>query len=284
MRNRPNRRRKARRQLQRPKLPRMPQIRIRSRMLLWPLFAAGVAAAAPSVVDEVLDQPVGRIVIESTFQRVTPIQVEAALAAALEAGFWSLDLEALRARLEALAWVDRTELRRAWPDTLIIRLTEHRAAARWGDEGLLNARGELFAERPEHAFPELPRLSGPDGSEREVARLYLELRERLIDAHLTIDTLYLDERGSWRLVLATGQEVRFGRRDVEERVERFFEVAAPALASELHRVRYVDLRYTNGFAVGWRDEDAADDAEPSAGGELAVHKPADAAEEIARRG
>src|SRR5690606_41626284 len=126
------------------------------------------------------------------------------------------------------------------------------AAARGRDEGLLNARGELFAERPEHGFPELPRLSGPDGSEREVARLYLELRDRLIDAHLTIDTLYLDERGSWRLVLATGQEVRFGRRDVDERIERFFDVAAPALSSELHRVRFVDLRSSIDFAFCWR--------------------------------
>jgi len=27
---------------------------------------------------------------------------------------------------------------------------------------------------------------------------------------------------------------------------------APALAADLKRVDYVDLRYTNGFAVGWR--------------------------------
>src|SRR5690606_30358015 len=203
---------------------RMPSVRIRMHMQLWLVVAGGALAAAPNVLDEVLDQPVGRIVIESTFQRVTPIQIEATVAPSLEEGFWSLDLEELQARLDALAWVDSTELRRTWPDTLVVRITEHRAAARWRDEGLLNARGELFAERPEHGFPELPRLAGPEGSEREVARLYLQLRERLIDAHMTIDTLYLDERGSWRLVLASGQEVRFGRHDVEERVDRFFDV------------------------------------------------------------
>ncbi len=283
MRNRPNRRRKAKRKLHAPKLPRMPRIRVKWSMLLWPVLAGSAVAAAPNVLDDVLDRPVGRLVIESTFQRVTPIQVEATIAPALDAGFWSLDLDALRARLEALAWVDSAELRRAWPDTLIVRITEHRAAARWRDEGLLNVRGELFAERPEHGFPELPRLHGPDGSEREVARVYLELRERLIDAHLTIDTLYLDDRGSWRLVLATGQEVRFGRRDLDDRIDRFFDVAAPALASDLHRVQYVDLRYTNGFAVGWRDEDGAGDAGPSSvASELAVHEPA--GEESARRG
>lgn len=259
-------------------------MRIRARMFLWPVFAGGAAAAAPQMIDEILDQPVGRLVIESTFQRVTPIQIEAAVAPVIGEGFWSIDLEDLRARVEALAWVDSSEVRRAWPDALVVRITEHRAAARWSDEGLLNARGELFAERPTHGFPELPRLTGPAGSEQEVARLYLALRERLIDAHLNIDTLYLDERGSWRLVLATGQEVRFGRRDVEERVARFFDVAAPALAGELHRVNYVDLRYTNGFAVGWKESADTEQARSSAGGELAVRRTTVRYEESARRG
>jgi cell division protein FtsQ len=45
---------------------------------------------------------------------------------------------------------------------------------------------------------------------------------------------------------------------VDERLERFFDVVAPALAGDMARVQYVDLRYTNGFAVGWRP--AADGA------------------------
>src|SRR5690606_40367696 len=100
-------------------------------------------------------------------------------------------------------------LRRRWPDVLIVRIEEPRAAARWGDRGLLNARGELFAERPPNGFPELPHLDGPPGSEREVAKVYLAMRERLLETGLAIERLQLDERGSWRLLLATGQEVRF---------------------------------------------------------------------------
>ena len=52
-------------------------------------------------------------------------------------------------------------------------------------------------------------------------------------------------------MLEGGPELRLGRRDVGERLERSFAVVTPALAGELERVRYVDLRYTNGFAVGW---------------------------------
>jgi len=223
-------------------------------------------------------------VIESTFQRVTPIQVEAALAPELENGFWSLDLESLRERLRALAWVDSVSLRRRWPDVLVVRISEHRAAARWGDKGLLNTRGELFAERPPHGFPELPLLDGPPGSEREVAKVYLAMRDRLLESGLAIERLQLDERGSWRLLLATGQEVRFGRNDVHERIDRFFSVAAPALARELHRVSYVDLRYTNGFAVGWRDETQSEETEVAARTELAVQGETGKREERESRG
>ncbi|MFO7287261.1 MAG: cell division protein FtsQ/DivIB [Gammaproteobacteria bacterium] len=283
-RNRPNRRRRSRRAALAQKLPRVPRFRMPLRAVLWPAMLGAAAAAAFPVLEEVVDRPVGRLVIESTFQRVTPIQVEAALAPELENGFWSLDLESLRERLRALAWVDSVSLRRRWPDVLVVRISEHRAAARWGDKGLLNTRGELFAERPPHGFPELPLLDGPPGSEREVAKVYLAMRDRLLESGLAIERLQLDERGSWRLLLATGQEVRFGRNDVHERIDRFFSVAAPALARELHRVSYVDLRYTNGFAVGWRDETQSEETEVAARKELAVQGETGKREERESRG
>jgi cell division protein FtsQ len=86
-----------------------------------------------------------------------------------------------------------------------------------------------------------------------VARRYLAVRGKLAEAELSLQSLSMDERGSWRLVLKGGQEIRLGRRDIDERLYRFFDVVAPALAAQLPTVEYVDLRYTNGFAVGWRD-------------------------------
>jgi cell division protein FtsQ len=219
--------------------------------LVPPLVAAGVVGALNGG-RALLDQPVRNLVVEGTFQRVTPIQVEGALAGVKEQGLLSLDLEELRARVHALAWVDRVNVGRTWPDTVVVRVTEHQAAARWGESGLLNVRGELFTEHAQHAFPELPSLSGPAGSEQEVARRYLAVRGRLAEADLTLEKLTMDARGAWSLVLGGGQEIRLGRRDVDERLERFFDVVAPALAAEMPRVQYVDLRYTNGFAVGWR--------------------------------
>jgi cell division protein FtsQ len=257
---RSNRRRKKVRRWRTPSLPRF-SINW-SALLLPPLVLGGLALAAPAL-QRVLDRPVRALVIEGTFQRVTPIQIEAALAPGLERGFLSLDLEALHARLASVPWVDSVHMRRAWPDTLIVRVTEHRAAARWGERGLLDVRGELFTERPPHAFPELPELDGPPGTERQVASLYLALRNRLAAAQLGIESLRLDSRGAWSLGLKSGQEIRLGRRNLNARVDRFFEVVAPALADQFNRVSYVDLRYTNGFAVGWLDDEPAASPTPA---------------------
>jgi cell division protein FtsQ len=220
--------------------------------LVVPLIGVALYGAFKGV-QLALDQPVRELVVEGTFQRVTPIQVEAAVAEGLKAGFMTVNLGALRASVQELDWVDRASVGRRWPDTLIVRVTEHQAAARWGEHGLLNVRGELFTERSQHSFPELPSLAGPRGSERDVARRYLAVRGKLAEAGLTLEKLELDARGAWRLVLGGGQEIRLGRRDIDERLYRFFDVVAPALAADLKRVDYVDLRYTNGFAVGWRD-------------------------------
>jgi cell division protein FtsQ len=235
------------------KLPAIgPVWRKRARLVIVPPLVAAALYGALTGATVLLDQPVRKLVVEGTFQRVTALQVEDAVADSLGRGFLSLDLGHLRERVQMLDWVDRVNVRRTWPDTLIVRVTEHQAAARWGEEGLLNVRGELFTEHSQHAFPELPSLAGPAGSEQEVAKRYLAVRGRLAEADLTLERLSMDDRGAWSLVLGGGQQIRLGRRDIDDRLLRFFDVVAPALAAELGRVSYVDLRYTNGFAVGWR--------------------------------
>jgi len=252
-------RRRVESRLKRVKLPTVGAVWLRRlrALLVLPLAALTLYGGFKGL-QLALDQPVRNLVVEGTFQRVTPIQVEAAVAEGLNAGFMTVNLSVLRERVQGLDWVDRANVGRRWPDTLIVRVTEHQAAARWGETGLLNVRGELFTERSQHSFAELPSLAGPPGTERDVARRYLAVRGKLAEAGLTLESLELDERGAWRLVLGGWQEIRLGRRDIDERLYRFFRLVAPTLAADLKRVAYVDLRYTNGFAVGWRDGPPAD--------------------------
>ena len=234
--------------------PELPRFRVHWKTLLVPPIVVLLLLAAVLAGKTLIDRPVRQLIVEGTFQRVTAMQIEAALTPGLSQGFLSLDLMQLQQTVESLDWIDLAQARRVWPDKVVVRVAEHQAAARWGDNGLLNVRGQLFTDNARYTFPELPNLAGPSGSEQQVATFYLAVRGRLATAHLMLDSLSMDARGALSLVLSSGQEVRLGRQDVNRRIDRFFEVVVPALAAQFERVDYMDLRYTNGFAVGWLEQ------------------------------
>lgn len=236
-----------------------PAFEVNWRALLVPPVVLAALIAVLVFGRPIVDRPVSQLIIEGPFQRVTDVQIQASVAPELGVGFLTADLERMRQRLAALDWIDSAKVRRVWPDKLGIVVTEHRAAARWGDNGLLNVRGELFTENARHTLPELAKLSGPPGSEKAVVEFYLSVRGRLAEANSSLDSLNMDARGAYTLVLAGGQEIRLGRDDAEQRLETFVDVAAPALATRFHEVDYVDLRYANGFAVGWLGSEPGDE-------------------------
>ena len=73
-----------------------------------------------------------------------------------------------------------------------------------------------------------------------------------MQAGLRMTALRLDARGAWEFDLANGVTVRLGRRQVDERFERFMATALKLVTQRGEDILYVDMRYTNGFAIGWR--------------------------------
>jgi cell division protein FtsQ len=218
--------------------------------------AVGLAALTLLVLllQHALDRPVTAVAVEGRFQRVSPLEVEQAVRERLQgAGLVSADLDGVRRSLEALPWVDRASVARAWPTGLKVNLSEQVAAARWGANGLLNSRGELFISEARFVPVELPRLSGPLGTEVAVAQRYLAIQGRLAEGGVRLAALRLDARGAWEIDLDNGVSVRLGRRDVDERFERFAAAALRLVAQRGAEIAYVDMRYSNGFATGWRN-------------------------------
>jgi cell division protein FtsQ len=156
------------------------------------LGAIAAIAAVGILLALGLDQPVRSFVIDGPFQRVTAVEVQQAALGALRGGFVSADLDLLRKAVEGLVWVDRARVQRLWPDRLRIEIVEQQAAARWGDDSLLNTRGELFATGVRHLPPELPRLDGPEGTEWQVAQRYLAMQDRLGKLGFQVAALRLD--------------------------------------------------------------------------------------------
>ena len=228
-------------------LPRIPW-----RRLAPPLLGLAALSGLAGAIALALDRPIRRIDLAGPFQRVSPLDVEQVVRTRLRGGFVTANLDALQRAIEALPWVDRARVQRRWPAAVAVQVTEQSATARWGATGLVNARGELFLRDARHVPPELPRLDGPEGSEHQVAELLYQLQPKLLETGLRISALKLDPRGAWDLDLANGVNVRFGRRQLQERVERFLKVGAPVIAGRPNDIAFLDMRYSNGFTVGWR--------------------------------
>jgi cell division protein FtsQ len=228
----------------------MPRIRIGR--FITPLVAVGIIVGTYQLTMTMLDREILSIEISGPFQRVTALQIEEAISGEIAEGFVGADLDRIQARIVAMPWIDQARVARRWPSRISITVTEQVPAAIWGERGLLNTRGDLFVTEARHIPAELPRLSGPDASSAEVAARYLEVRDQLIPAGLDVRRVHLDARGSWAMMLANGIEVRLGRRDVAERTALFLDVVANIITGRAADIAYVDMRYGNGFTIGWK--------------------------------
>lgn len=240
------------------KLPTIPL-----RRFLKPLLAVAIVALAYEFSALLLDRPVNALEIRGPMQRVSAVEIEAAISTEIERGYFSANLDRVRDRIQALQWIDQASIARRWPDRIVITVTEQTPAAVWGASGLMNVRGELFvASGAEHLPAELPRLSGPASRAGDVARRYLAMREALLPLGMDVSRVTVDARNSWTMVLSNGVQLRFGRRDYEKRAELFVSVVADIVAAQAAEIEYIDLRYGSGFSKGLKEEHRDRRADP----------------------
>ena len=77
------------------------------------------------------------------------------------------------------------------------------------------------------------------------------LQAWLIDTGLIIEKIKQDARRSWTLYMVSGLELRLGRNNKYERLNRFVDAYSQQLSKQTKNIKHVDMRYTNGFAIAW---------------------------------
>ena len=201
--------------------------------------------------------------------RADPAQIETAAREALRGNFFTVNLDRARQSFEKLHWVRKVSVRRQFPWRLEVSLEEHDALAQWNGSGLVNTHGEVFAAALPETNSALPKFSGPDDAAVEMAQMYRALGEQLAPLRREIVQLSLSPRHAWQLRLDNGTVLELGSEQPQQRLGRFVAVYPYSLATLLkangdpaaggekdmratgqkQAVKYVDLRYRNGFAV-----------------------------------
>lgn len=184
--------------------------------------------------------------VASPLVHVRSDDLETAIRNGIRGNFFVLDLRALRAAIEKVPWVRSATLRRRWPPGLELAVEEHVPLARWRDVALVNTRGEIFTATYEG---DLPVFSGPDDAAKEIAIQYEYFRRSLAAIGQTPIEVQVSPRGAWQIRIADGPTLELGREHIEARLARYVAAHDRTLARLGQRVEYVDLRYSNGFAV-----------------------------------
>ncbi|OWP48233.1 cell division protein FtsQ/DivIB [Pseudomonas nitroreducens] len=226
------------------------------KVLLWPLVLGVLGGGAYYGAQYVLpyaDRPIAKVSVEGDLSYISQAAVQQRISPYVSASFFTIDLAGMRQELEQMPWIAHAEVRRVWPDQVVVRLDEQLPIARWGDEALLNNQGQAFAPREVANYEHLPRLSGPQRAQQQVMQQYQILSQMLRPLGFTIASLDMSSRGAWTLGTAQGVEIMLGRDHAVEQIRRFVTIYDKALKDQITKIARIDMRYPNGLAVAWRD-------------------------------
>ena len=233
-----------------------PVPRIRPADLLKVVFVAMLVVAGawgalstPKVVEKVSSQRVEQVLIEGEVNYISEQDVLAAVNSFISESLLLVDMVEIKKELELRPWIRSVTIRREWPDTLVLNVTEEKAIARWGEKRLLNQDGAIFSPDSIVGLEQLAILTGPDDSARKVMEQYQLFSQLLYQRGLKIAELSLSDRGAWRLMLANGVQVNIGKADVMARMRRLVDFLDPFFMEHMVSVESIDLRYTSGIAV-----------------------------------
>mgnify|MGYP001403983145 FL=1 len=166
--------------------------------------------------------------------------------------FFNVDINYLQSKIENIDWISSANIRRSYPNEIIIFVTEHVPIAIWNNKDYLNQYGEIFtANKKNNKFPILISKN----NKNKIIFEYLSLFSNDLIRHNInekVMKIIEDDIRSISVILSSGLTIKLGSKNVKEKIDIFFKVYQTLNSSDLSKMRYIDMRYSNGFSVGWK--------------------------------
>jgi len=220
--------------------------------VLWVLLFVGLSALIYSQMtrDDVL--PIQQIKVSGEFDQLESQDFQPILTNGLNGNFFTINVSDIYQQLITLPWVEKVWIHRIWPNTIKVNFQEQKPIAILKGKGLLNQSGIVFTQEITSFNEKLPKFVVAKNYISESIKQF-ELNNKILKENdLEARVFYYDERKSQKIKLSNGIELILGRFDVEERLIKFVKAYKMQLQNETQKILKVDLRYTNGLAIAWR--------------------------------
>lgn len=199
--------------------------------------------------------PVNKIRVHGAFVNVDEEMLYKAIGDVVAGGYFNVDVERVREVVEKLAWVDEASVRRVWPDTLSVSVVEQKPIAISKSNGLINAKGEVFKPLTENKNHALPIFDANVKLNKLMLEKYSKMNALLKNIERKIIYYSIDARHATTIKLDNGLTIKLGRDAGAPfmRLERFLSIYNKSLKEHVNKINVVDLRYTNGMAIAWKN-------------------------------
>ncbi len=198
--------------------------------------------------------PINKIRVHGAFINVDETMLHRAVSNEIRAGYFNVDVGHVRKVVEDLPWVNKASVRRVWPDTLSVSVVEQKPVAISKDNGLINKNGNTFKPLNKIVPINLPVFDGDAKLNKLMLSKYFEMNGLLATLNLKISYLKVDARHAVELKLGNGLKIVLGREDNLHRLKRLMLIYNKMLANRIDDIDAIDLRYTNGMAIGWKKD------------------------------
>jgi len=225
-----------------------------ARSLLWMMFGIGLLlliSIGGHWWHKVWFVPIEVVTLKDKLQYVAPDLIKAAVTEEVRRGFFGLRIAEVRDKLLQVPWVAEAQVQRKWPHTLQLKITERQPLAIWDGRGVIDTEGNLFFPPELGNVHDVAEFSGDKAHVDAMVDTYLLILAKIKPIGLAVKRLSIMPDHGWHAMLDNGVYIILGQAELEERLTRFvLAYNDPKAGIRNARAQVVDLRYTNGIAVG----------------------------------
>jgi len=169
----------------------------------------------------------------------------------LNGNFFTIDMKTLENKLLQNTWISNVSIRRIWPSTLVIQLSEYQPIATWNGTSLMTKNGFVFSPSQNTVPSGLLALQGPDNAQQQVLQYSQRINQALLPLQLSLSALQLDKSNNWSMTLNNGLQVILGQQDPVGHLNELVKLYPRIIGSCAKYAQLVDMRYSNGLAIQW---------------------------------